>query len=491
MSNVNEIVGTWAKMVETSPIRLGQLIADFEGTDLADDIIETITERRAKVQLLFRRSGLYSFGGFAHNADVEGNAGTSPNSRDIPANSEGNLNDKSYIPENKNADGDFMVIPVNPENITVTTGVNSKNYETSFHAELAVMSGLKLRTFTIESFFPAKPNEFQNLGTGTVFKPVEYVNWIMGCMKSKCVLRFFPFGNADVLPEMDCFFTSFVYTLQPNGDVTYTLEVCEFIDYRKDITSRRLKLTPRGAFVVSDDSRKREVLNDQIIRVGDYITVKPDAKVYSDQYARTKLTLGDIIGTPLQHSPTFSLNSLLAVREGKDGNAEWVDPYNNGYKQYGQDQMNAVMSQYGNFNAVGYYLGFTDDIIGIIKDLVKSPSSRPNEIWKVINYYKPAMGSDYAKETEESLLDGLYNLRFTWLDTVLRDIRNLTFKDMSQLELQIKSMQTGKTGWIKTSSAIKITAATARQALDKQLSGASYYDEMTTTYKEMYGNGAK
>lgn len=465
MANVREVVANWAAAVENDDALMLEFLAGFGGSQLALDVISNITERNAKVQLLFKRTGTFSFGGFAHNADIEGNAGTTAASRDIPAHSEGELNDGSYKPINDNANGDFMVIPVNPQNITVNASVNTQSYETSLHAELAVMSGLKLRTFSIDSFFPAYPNEFQNLGTGTVFKPVQYVNWILSCMQAKSVLHFYPFGNADVLPEMDCFISSFSYTLEPNGDVSYSLEITEFIDYRKRITERQIKLTPNEVKIVTPTAPKRDIANDDIIVCGDYIVIKDGYSVYNDQFAQNPMTLGQIIGSPLQYSPEISLQQFLTFKKGEDGDTEWdTDTMKGTFVNYGTSQYSSMVMQYGTgLFSTAYYTGLTTNLIKFLIDMESKVKQQSvlgyDDIWQVINYYHPRFGAGYKEKANATMVEDLKSLRFTWLTTLMKDFRSIGVKDMWMLELQVRSMSTGKTGWIKREAARKINNA--------------------------------
>lgn len=479
MANVREVVASWAAAIENDDALMLEFLSGFGGSQLAFDVISNITERNAKVQLLFKRTGTFSFGGFAHNADIEGNAGTTAASRDIPAHSEGELNDGSYKPINDNANGDFMVIPVNPQNITVNASVNTQNYETSLHAELAVMSGLKLRTFNIDSFFPAHTNEYSNLGTGTVFKPVQYVNWILSCMQAKCVLHFYPFGNADVLPEMDCFISSFTYTLEPNGDVSYSLEITEFIDYRKRITERQIKLTPNEVKIVTPPAPVRDVPNDDIIVCGDYIIIKDGYSVYNDQFAQNPMTLGQIIGSPLQYSPEISMQQFLVFKKDSEGGIEWdTDTMKGTFTNYGKSQYSSMVTQYGGgLFTTAYYTGLTTNLIKLLVDMESKVKQQSvggyNDIWQVINYYHPRFGSGYCEKANATIAEDLKSLRFTWLTTLMKDLRSIGVKDMWMLELQVRSMSTGKTGWIKREAARKINnAMLMRLKLPKQHSAA-------------------
>lgn len=477
MANVREVVANWAAAIENDDALMLEFLSGFGGSQLAFDVISNITERNAKVQLLFKRTGTFSFGGFAHNADIEGDAGSTAASRDIPAHSEGDLNDGSYKPINDNANGDFMVIPVNPQSITVNASVNTQNYETSLHAELAVMSGLKLRTFSIESFFPAHPNDYTNLGTGTVFKPVQYVNWILSCMQAKSVLHFYPFGNADVLPEMDCFISSFSYTLEPNGDVAYSLEIMEFIDYRKRITERQIKLTPNEVKIVTPPAPVRDIANDDIIVCGDYIIIKNGYSVYNDQFAQNPMTLGQLVGSPLQYSPELSLQQFLSFKKGEDGGVEWDFGESQGkgvFENYGKSQYASMVMQYGTgLFSTAYYTGLTTNLIKFLIDMGSKVTQQSvggyDDIWQVINYYHPRFGAGYKEKTGSAIVEDLKSLRFTWLTTLLKDLRSISVKDMWMLELQVRSMSTGKTGWIKREAARKINnAMLMRLKLPKQ-----------------------
>ena len=216
--------------------------------ELYDDFLN---ETNSLVQLCFKRLGIYSFGGFGASADTEGNAAL--------FNDDGG--DTAFdAPNNIKADGlkTYMMIPINPEEISVNYQINTQQHQTVFFSELATLSGLKLRRFRIDSFFPYRISANRRFGTEPIYRPQDYIKWITDCMDNKVILAFKAFGElAEPLPYMKCFIEDFQTTLKANGEVAYSLSICEYIDYRDGIDTRMFVMDG-DTLIVSPKEKKRD-----------------------------------------------------------------------------------------------------------------------------------------------------------------------------------------------------------------------------------------
>ena len=372
--------------------------------EIYDDFLH---EQNAMVQLCFKRLGIFSFGGFGASADTEGNAAFFNDSG----------GDSTFdSPTDIRADGlsNYMMIPVNPDEISVDYSIDSTNHKTIFFSELATLSGLKLRRFSIESFFPYRISAKKKFGTEPIYRPQDYIKWITECMENKVVLAFKAFGQlAEPLPYMKCFIENFQTTLRANGDVYYTLSICEYIDYRDNVDTRMFAMDG-DTLIVSPKEEKRD---DGKIGIGDLVYVI-DGLIYSDKLKHMSFNVGNIAKSFFRFPPTMVTSKLLTKKGMED--------YVKGYQ---------VAGNVG--NSVIYNLANAETIEFIAEMIKAKVNVDKTEIWMVV-------GGDYfSKYRGVGMMD--------ILTSSLSQIRNFAQSVSPQSlthTIKIRSMKNNRIGWV-------------------------------------------
>lgn len=374
-----------------------------------------LSRENLKVQLCFKRLGVYSFGGFGASADTEGNA--------VYFDNESGDMEFAKKSEIKN-DGlkTYMMIPINPEEIEVNYRINVNSYDTIFFSELATITGVKLRRFSIRSFFPYRSAVNTPFGTEPIFRPKDYIDWITECMDNKMILAFKAFGEiAEPLPYMKCFIESFDTTLKANGDVEYVLNVCEYIDYRKNVDTRKFVMDG-DVLVVSDKKKKRE---GGKIFIGDFVKVA-NGIVFSDELKRTKFGISDLRSNVLKSSPA---GMLLRLRQG-DVPTITDSTYSGG--QVAQNFFNMAISS---------------DLINMVYELIKSSRNVDrDELWMVVAIHSDKLNFPTINQN--------MTMNVIQLNKFLDNMGDFSMVALKK-NIMIRSMKDGRHGWVEMNQLVK------------------------------------
>jgi hypothetical protein len=385
-------------------------------TELYDDFL---AEENSRVQLVFKKLGIFSFGGFGASADTEGGA---PMFSDDGG-------DPNFKPEEIQDDQleKYLVIPINPADIQVNYSIDVTNYKTIFFSEIASITGIKLRRFTISSFFPYRVgSDIKSFRTGRIYEPKNYIDWITECMDNRVILAFKAFGDlARPLPIMSCFIESFTTKLMSNGEVQYSLGICEYIDYRQNVDSRMFVMDG-DRIIVSEKENSRK---DERIGIGTLVRVtKPP--IYSSFVKNHPITNEDVTKKIFNKSPTQIAKSLLKRKS--------VTPQWGNISEFVEDEGTGLLM---NKDLIRYIIEFFVSNLQTVD---------PSEIWMVI-------GGDYftntAKVTDmiigSSLLDHVFQLG-TYIDAFDK------FSLVDAYSIKIKSMKDGRIGWVSMAQLVKV-----------------------------------
>lgn len=148
-------------------------------------------------------------------------------------------------------------LPVNPEELPEEHPGDTETVNVLGLGEVIIPRAPKLKTVTIESFFPGKP--FPGVLTSGAFQPAEfYINFFDEALKSKKPIQYTPvryyedgtpFFTADT--GFACIVKSFAYTEKggETGDFYYTLQLTEWRDYSPrrvsvELGGKRKKASP-------------------------------------------------------------------------------------------------------------------------------------------------------------------------------------------------------------------------------------------------------
>lgn len=365
-----------------------------------------LNKKNAMVQLCFKRLGIYSFGGFGASADTEGNAALFDN--------DGGDMTFDTISKIRNSElADYMVIPINPEEIQVNYQINTTTYQTIFFSELASISGLKLRRFKIDSFFPYTIDSKLDFGTEPIYRPQDYIKWITDCMDNKVILAFKAFGQlAEPLPYMKCFIENFESTLRANGEVRYSLSICEYIDYRANIDNRMFAMSD-DTLIVSPKENKR---NEGAIGLGDLVYVVK-GMVYTDKLKNSTLNVSNVINSFFRLPPAM-VSTRMLYGAGKDEFSKSFHVYE------GQDLANSVIYNLANMETIEY-------IAELIRSKVKTDYS---EMWLVVggDYFSKFRNVDLSVVQSVPQMVDLY--------------KNMSPQSMSH-NIKLRSMRDNRIGW--------------------------------------------
>ena len=369
-----------------------------------------LNEQNATVQLCFKRLGIYSFGGFGASADTEGNAA-------LFENDGGDMTFESLSDIKTDGLSNYMLIPINPEEIQVNYSINTVSHQTVFFSELATLSGLKLRRFTINSFFPYRISANRKYGTEPIYRPQDYIKWITDCMDNKVILAFKAFGQlAEPLPYMKCFIESFDTTVRANGEVRYSLSICEYIDYRKNVDTRMFVMDGETLIV----SPKEDSRDDGKIGLGDLVYVI-DGLIYSDKLKHMSFNVGNITNSFFRFPPAIVTSRLFTKKGAEDY-----------FKQY------QIAGNVG--NSVVYNLANAETIEFIAEMIKAKINVDKSEIWMVV-------GGDYFSKYKGV---GMTDI----LTSSLAQVQNFSLSASPQSlshTIKIRSMKNNKIGWVDLS----------------------------------------
>ena len=359
-----------------------------------------LNAQNSLVRLCFKKLGIYSFGGFGASADTEGNAAF--------FNDDGG--DSTFDSLSK-IRGDelqtYLVIPINPEEISVNYQINTTSHQTIFFSELATLSGLKLRRFKIESFFPYRIGEECKYGTEPIYRPQDYIRWITDCMNNKIILAFKAFGQvAEPLPYMKCFIEDFTTTLRPNGEVAYSLSICEYIDYRKEMDTRMFVMDGETLIV----SKKEQSRGDGKIGLGDLVRVV-NGSIYSDRLKHNTFSVGNITNSFFRCSPSIWDTRLVTSKNAL---------------------INSVIYNIANTETI-------DFIVGMIKAKVNVDET---EIWMVV-------GGDYFSKYRTGNIN--------WFDVyqIKKFVEEASPQSLTH-SIKIRSMKDNRIGWVNLKQLEKV-----------------------------------
>lgn len=380
-----------------------------------------LTRQNAMVQLCFKRLGVYSFGGFGASADTEGNAAWFDDGG-------GDMTFDALSKIKQDELQNYMLIPINPQDISVNYRVNVNSHRTMFFSELATLSGIKLRRFVIKSFFPYRMDSRVKFGTEPVYRPQDYIRWITECMDNKLILAFKAFGQlAEPLPYMKCFIESFDTTLKSNGDVEYSLSICEYIDYRDTMDTRMFAMDGE-TLIVSEDTEKRK---DGKIGLGDLVYVTKGL-IYSDRLKRNPLKLRNVVDSFFRYPPNIVTTKLFNKKYAQD----W-------YSRFG-----VINPAQDNGAAIIYNLA-NRETIDFIAEMIKAKTSLdPTEVWMVV-------GGDYFSKYHGTRED-IESVMTSSIQQIGEFILDFSPQSLTH-NVKIRSMKDNRIGWVDFNQMQKVS----------------------------------
>lgn len=203
------------------------------------------------LKIMFTDLGRQDFGGYASQAEVQGDAGSGGRDNELQSSSQEVLNDPNRT----------LVVPVNPEDLEISNGIDVESHSTPYYAELITLTGLKLRRFDIESFFPFDTDYL--FDDEVVIQPQKYyIEWLQRAMQLKRILLFSIEGDINYIIPFTCVITDFKYKIGAYKDISYTLSVVEYIDYRTESESRTFVM--EGDTLITTTTKKRSNLEGEI-----------------------------------------------------------------------------------------------------------------------------------------------------------------------------------------------------------------------------------
>lgn len=126
-----------------------------------------------------------------------------------------------------NHDQEGFQIPVNPAEIEIKDGLDSKTYNISKLGEINMVKGGKLKEISFESFFPW--NQYPFVVTDKILSPQKYVNYINKWMESKQPIHFIFVGRSltiNILATIESFTTKEVSGAI--GDIEYSISLKKY-----------------------------------------------------------------------------------------------------------------------------------------------------------------------------------------------------------------------------------------------------------------------
>lgn len=193
-----------------------------------------------------------------------------------------------------NSEREKVLLPVNPEQITVKHGSNNEKVTITGLGEITIMQSRTAVQFSFSSFFPAR--YFPGAKTKTIISPLELIGKINTWRESKKPIHFIVTSCGI---DIYCTIESFSYT-EKGGDVG-TYEYSMTLKEYREITVRQIEVNALTQKATITDTEQRV---DNTQKPKTYTVVKGDClyniakKFYSDGsqwkriYDANKQTIG-------------------------------------------------------------------------------------------------------------------------------------------------------------------------------------------------------
>lgn len=136
-------------------------------------------------------------------------------------------------------------IPINPPELKISDGIESKTYEISKLGQINVLKEKTLTEYEFESFFPAKRYPF--VVSSKLLNPQSYVNYLQKWMGSKQPIRFIFKGstfNINTLASIESF--EWKEVAGSPGDIEYTLKLKKYQPYAAKKAKIKIKQSTTG-----------------------------------------------------------------------------------------------------------------------------------------------------------------------------------------------------------------------------------------------------
>lgn len=128
--------------------------------------------------------------------------------------------------------GTRFMLPIMPEAIEISDGINSQTYDVVRLGEINVIKAAKLSEYSFSSFFPAKPSSYSFLATRAVMPPIDYVKVFQNWMSPKQSVRFiFTSEQFDINTLVSIESLDWKEVAGSGGDIEYTLKLKKFVPY--------------------------------------------------------------------------------------------------------------------------------------------------------------------------------------------------------------------------------------------------------------------
>lgn len=172
-------------------------------------------------------------------------------------------------------EGQSVRLPVNPSELPTVTEAETSRYNVLGIGEVVIPRGARLRSVTIQSFFPAHP--FAGI---TATAPETYIAFLSAALADKAVLTYTPVrvdeqGRPYMVSDagFDCIVESFTYEERggETGDFYYTLQLTEYRDYTPGKIILTQPLTAGDPAVITTEPER--ALPAGALAVGSAVTV--------------------------------------------------------------------------------------------------------------------------------------------------------------------------------------------------------------------------
>lgn len=163
-----------------------------------------------------------------------------------------------------------LIFPINPEEITIEQSVDVNSHSTNFYGEICTFGSSKLRTLSIESFFPFD-TEYSYGIQRKIWPQKRYIDYLNKAMERKYILIFSISGDINYLQPFTVIVESFAYTISGDRDIKFSLSLREYIDYR---TLERISY-----FTVTDSKTIVDTTPKQRVNLSDKINILSVVKV--------------------------------------------------------------------------------------------------------------------------------------------------------------------------------------------------------------------
>lgn len=162
-----------------------------------------------------------------------------------------------------------VVIPVNPEEITIKYPSDNKDYDVIGVGQVVIPRKPGLKEISWEGFFPANTSE--PYVDAAAYDPEEYVDWFERAMKKQQKVRLIITRSKLYNTNIRCIVSEFETTDKGGepGDMYYSLTLREYRDYSPQMVSiintSAAQSEPQAAEAVSETERPVET---PVLRVG-------------------------------------------------------------------------------------------------------------------------------------------------------------------------------------------------------------------------------